>query len=200
MRQQLVDAAVGVAGEPLQHVTQVGHGSCPLSLADCTRLMTIAARWLANSLPQNSHACKRSLFDTFYGLTEAHLSAQERTGAGLRDDCRHRRSRVRPGRRRFFAALTSSKPDAPGFSGRGRLRRQEGSYVASCWRNTDTWNIKGRQRYLRGLNHNYRDAELDDIAARVQPLAPETLTTHPIVNNNIEDQGAAKRCIPDANP
>ena len=32
------------------------YGSCPLSLADCTRLMTIAARWPANSLPQKSHA------------------------------------------------------------------------------------------------------------------------------------------------
>lgn len=45
VRQQLVDAAVGVAGKPFEHVTQVAHGSCPLSLADCTRLMTIAARW-----------------------------------------------------------------------------------------------------------------------------------------------------------
>jgi len=32
------------------------HGSCPLSLADCTRLITTAARWPASSLPANSQA------------------------------------------------------------------------------------------------------------------------------------------------
>jgi hypothetical protein len=37
-----------------------GCGSCPLSLADCSKLITIAARCPASSLPANNHARPRS--------------------------------------------------------------------------------------------------------------------------------------------
>jgi hypothetical protein len=48
MGQQLLDPAVQLRGQPGEHVLQVGHGSCPLSLADCSRLITTAARSPAN--------------------------------------------------------------------------------------------------------------------------------------------------------
>jgi uncharacterized protein YecE (DUF72 family) len=56
-------------------------------------------------------------------------------------------------------------------------------------RNHETWNIKGATKASDRFDYDYRDAELDDIAAKVERLAPETFTTHVIMNNNNEDQG-----------
>jgi hypothetical protein len=41
-------------GDLVGQVLRQVHASRPLSLADCTRLITTAARWLANSLTTNS--------------------------------------------------------------------------------------------------------------------------------------------------
>jgi uncharacterized protein YecE (DUF72 family) len=56
-------------------------------------------------------------------------------------------------------------------------------------RNHETWNIKGATVASERFNYDYPDAELEDIAARVERLAPETFTTHVVMNNNNEDQG-----------
>jgi uncharacterized protein YecE (DUF72 family) len=63
------------------------------------------------------------------------------------------------------------------------------SLVRLHGRNRDTWNIKGASVASERFNYDYPDAELADIAARVERLAPETFTTHVIMNNNMEDQG-----------
>jgi len=56
-------------------------------------------------------------------------------------------------------------------------------------RNAETWNIKGAASASERFNYDYPEAELVDIAAKVERLAPETFTTHVIMNNNFEDQG-----------
>ena len=56
-------------------------------------------------------------------------------------------------------------------------------------RNHETWNIKGATAASDRFNYDYPDGELDDIAAKVERLAPETFTTHVVMNNNNEDQG-----------
>jgi uncharacterized protein YecE (DUF72 family) len=56
-------------------------------------------------------------------------------------------------------------------------------------RNHETWNIKGATVASERFDYDYPDAELDAIAARVERLAPETFTTHVVMNNNNEDQG-----------
>ena len=56
-------------------------------------------------------------------------------------------------------------------------------------RNHETWNIKGATVASERFDYDYPDAELEDIAARVERLAPETFTTHVVMNNNNEDQG-----------
>ena len=56
-------------------------------------------------------------------------------------------------------------------------------------RKTDTNNNGAFSTDYIGGNYDYPDAELADIAARVERLAPETFTTHVIMNNNMEDQG-----------
>ena len=56
-------------------------------------------------------------------------------------------------------------------------------------RNHETWNIKGATVASERFDYDYPDPELEDIAARVERLAPETFTTHVIMNNNNEDQG-----------
>jgi uncharacterized protein YecE (DUF72 family) len=63
------------------------------------------------------------------------------------------------------------------------------SLVRLHGRNHETWNIKGATVASERFNYDYPDAELEDIAARVERLAPETFTTHVIMNNNMEDQG-----------
>jgi len=40
--QQFVEPAVQLRRHPREDVLEVGHGSCPMSLADCSRLMTTA--------------------------------------------------------------------------------------------------------------------------------------------------------------
>jgi uncharacterized protein YecE (DUF72 family) len=62
------------------------------------------------------------------------------------------------------------------------------SLVRLHGRNHETWNIKAAVASER-FNYDYPDAELEEIAARVERLAPETFTTHVIMNNNMEDQG-----------
>lgn len=44
--------------QPLEHIAQVGPWLMAISLADCTKLMTMAARLPASSLPANSHALR----------------------------------------------------------------------------------------------------------------------------------------------
>ncbi len=56
-------------------------------------------------------------------------------------------------------------------------------------RNHETWNIKGATVASERFDYDYPDAELEAIAARVERLAPETFTTHVVMNNNNEDQG-----------
>ena len=59
MRQQLIDSVVRIREQALEHIFEVNHGSCPCSLAglaDCARLMIVAARCPASSLPAKSHA------------------------------------------------------------------------------------------------------------------------------------------------
>jgi uncharacterized protein YecE (DUF72 family) len=63
------------------------------------------------------------------------------------------------------------------------------SLVRLHGRNHETWNIKGAKVASERFNYDYPDAELEEIAARVERLAPETFTTHVIMNNNMEDQG-----------
>ena len=54
VRQQLLDSAVQLRGQSREHVLQVGPGIVPLSLADCSRLITTAARSPASWLPMNN--------------------------------------------------------------------------------------------------------------------------------------------------
>ncbi len=63
------------------------------------------------------------------------------------------------------------------------------SLVRLHGRNYDTSNIKGAKTASERFNYDYPDDELADIGARVERLAPETFTTHVIMNNNMEDQG-----------
>ena len=56
-------------------------------------------------------------------------------------------------------------------------------------RNHETWNIKGATVASERFDYDYPDAELEAIAERVERLAPETFTTHVVMNNNNEDQG-----------
>jgi uncharacterized protein YecE (DUF72 family) len=63
------------------------------------------------------------------------------------------------------------------------------SLVRLHGRNYDTWNTKGATTASERFNYDYPDSELADIAARVERLAPETFTTHVVMNNNNEDQG-----------
>jgi uncharacterized protein YecE (DUF72 family) len=63
------------------------------------------------------------------------------------------------------------------------------SLVRLHGRNHETWNIKGATLASERFNYDYPDGELGDIAAKVERLAPETFTTHVIMNNNNEDQG-----------
>jgi uncharacterized protein YecE (DUF72 family) len=63
------------------------------------------------------------------------------------------------------------------------------SLVRLHGRNHETWNIKGAKVASERFDYDYPDRELEDIAARVERLAPETFTTHVVMNNNNEDQG-----------
>lgn len=63
------------------------------------------------------------------------------------------------------------------------------SLVRLHGRNSETWNIKGAVSAAERFNYDYPDEQLAEIAAKVERLAPETFTTHVIMNNNWEDQG-----------
>lgn len=63
------------------------------------------------------------------------------------------------------------------------------SLVRLHGRNRDTWNLKGAKSAAERFNYDYPAEELVEIAARVERLAPETFTTHVVMNNNWEDQG-----------
>jgi uncharacterized protein YecE (DUF72 family) len=63
------------------------------------------------------------------------------------------------------------------------------SLVRLHGRNHETWNIKGAKSASERFNYDYPDEELVQIAAKVERLAPETFTTHVVMNNNWEDQG-----------
>ena len=63
------------------------------------------------------------------------------------------------------------------------------SLVRLHGRNRETWNIKGAKSAAERFNYDYPPQELIEIASKVERLAPETFTTHVIMNNNWEDQG-----------
>ena len=63
------------------------------------------------------------------------------------------------------------------------------SLVRLHGRNHETWNIQGAKVASERFDYDYSDAELEDVAGRVERLAPETFTTHVVMNNNNEDQG-----------
>ena len=63
------------------------------------------------------------------------------------------------------------------------------SLVRLHGRNHETWNIKGAATASERFNYDYPDSELVELATRVERLAPETFTTHVVMNNNMEDQG-----------
>jgi uncharacterized protein YecE (DUF72 family) len=63
------------------------------------------------------------------------------------------------------------------------------SLVRLHGRNHETWNIKGAKSAAERFNYDYPSEELVQIAAKVERLAPETFTTHVVMNNNWEDQG-----------
>jgi uncharacterized protein YecE (DUF72 family) len=63
------------------------------------------------------------------------------------------------------------------------------SLVRLHGRNHETWNIKGATVASERFDYDYPERELEDIAARVERLAPETFTTHVVLNNNNQDQG-----------
>jgi len=63
------------------------------------------------------------------------------------------------------------------------------SLVRLHGRNQETWNIKGAKSASERFNYDYPSTELVEIAAKVERLAPETFTTHVVMNNNWEDQG-----------
>jgi uncharacterized protein YecE (DUF72 family) len=65
----------------------------------------------------------------------------------------------------------------------------EYSLVRLHGRNRDTWNLKGAKSAAERFNYDYPAEELVEIAGRVERLAPQTLVTHVIMNNNWEDQG-----------
>ncbi len=56
-------------------------------------------------------------------------------------------------------------------------------------RNTETWSVKGATATSDRFNHDYPDAELNDIAGKVARLALLADSTHVVFNNNMEDQG-----------
>ena len=63
------------------------------------------------------------------------------------------------------------------------------SLVRLHGRNHETWNMKGAKSAAERFNYDYPAEELVEIAAKVERLAPETFTTHVVMNNNWEDQG-----------
>ncbi|MDQ6684649.1 MAG: DUF72 domain-containing protein, partial [Pseudomonadota bacterium] len=56
-------------------------------------------------------------------------------------------------------------------------------------RNRDTWNVKGQTAASDRFNYDYGEAELAEMAPQIVALAQQTLQTHVIFNNNMEDQG-----------
>ena len=62
-------------------------------------------------------------------------------------------------------------------------------------RNAQTWAAKGLTASSERFNYEYTDAEIDELAGRIDDLAERSLELHALVNVNYEDQGvrAAKR-------
>lgn len=56
-------------------------------------------------------------------------------------------------------------------------------------RNADTWNIKGAASASERFNYDYPDAELEELAEKIQAISMRVLMTHVVFNNNHEDQG-----------
>lgn len=70
------------------------------------------------------------------------------------------------------------------------------SVVRLHGRNADTWNAKGLAASSERFNYDYPDAELDELAARIDgSLVDRALEVQVLVNVNYEDQGirAARR-------
>jgi uncharacterized protein YecE (DUF72 family) len=56
-------------------------------------------------------------------------------------------------------------------------------------RNAQTWNVPGATSASERFNYDYSDAELGELASRLQRLSRDTAMTHVVFNNNMEDQG-----------
>jgi uncharacterized protein YecE (DUF72 family) len=56
-------------------------------------------------------------------------------------------------------------------------------------RNAQTWNLPGATSASERFNYDYGDAELSELASRIQRFARDTAMTHVVFNNNMEDQG-----------
>ena len=89
MRQQLLDPAGPVRGQSREHILEIGIGVVPFMRADCTKLMTAAARWPARRLPANSQlalpmAIGRIWFSIQLLSTGSCPSSMKRVSAGQR--------------------------------------------------------------------------------------------------------------------
>ena len=58
MREQLVDATIGMHRQSRHDILEMPHVSCPCIRAGCARLMVMAARWPASSLTAEHHALR----------------------------------------------------------------------------------------------------------------------------------------------
>ena len=56
-------------------------------------------------------------------------------------------------------------------------------------RNADTWDAKGLAASSDRFNYEYGDAELDDLAARIERIVDDALDVAVLLNVNYEDQG-----------
>lgn len=56
-------------------------------------------------------------------------------------------------------------------------------------RNADTWDAKGLSASSERFNYDYDDAELDDLAQRIDTLVDDALEVAVLLNVNYEDQG-----------
>jgi len=56
-------------------------------------------------------------------------------------------------------------------------------------RNAQTWNVPGASSASERFNYDYGDAELGELAARLQRFSLGSAMTHVVFNNNMEDQG-----------
>ena len=56
-------------------------------------------------------------------------------------------------------------------------------------RNADTWDAKGLAASSERFNYEYEDAELDELARRIDAVVDDALDVAVLLNVNYEDQG-----------